>query len=96
MLAIKLLRTSAFRCEVKNETSPSANLSTTLPTKPSQTTTSTLPWKRSLPSTLPMKLSSLSESIFQVWLQFSVPLPSSEPMLSRPTLGVRRPMISRQ
>ena len=74
---------------------PSAVFSATLPTKPSQTTRSVVPLKMSLPSTLPWKLmwpaAETARSSSPARLIVSLPLITSSPMLSRPTVGASLP-----
>ena len=75
---------------------PSEAFNATLPTKPSQTTTSTVPLKMSLPSTLPWKLrwprSDAARMSSPASFTVSLPLMSSSPMFSRPTVGRALPV----
>ena len=77
---------------VRPVTKPSANLSTTLPTKPSQTTTSTTPLGISRPSILPLKLIVFIRSkIGYVARTTSFPLVASSPIFNNPTVGSSLP-----
>src|SRR6266851_1193911 len=64
-----------------------------LPTNPSATITSALPAYRSFGSTLPTKPRMVPFRRRAVSLTSSSPLPSSSPLLSRPTVGSGRPIL---
>ena len=77
-------------------TTPSEVFKATLPMNPSVTMTSTVPLYRSRPSTLPTKFSG---SCFISWKASRVswlPLVSSSPIESSPTLGRRVPKMERK
>ncbi len=74
--------------------SASADLSTTLPTKPSQAMTSKFPFQMSRPSAFPSKWISRRRKAAAASLVTSVPLPSSSPTLSTPTRGREMPSTS--
>ena len=63
-----------------------------MPVKPSVTTTCTSPSGMSLASILPTKFSPELSSSLYASISRSLPLVSSEPMFSRPTLGELMPM----
>ena len=86
-----LPRNSARSRSKMNPDRPSKNLMTTLPRTASQTTTSATWSVRSLPSTLPMKLRSVSSSSSVArWIRAS-PLPFSSPIDRSATRGRSTP-----
>ncbi len=74
---------------------PSIVLSATFPVKPSVTTTSTAPASASRPSTFPVNRTGAEQSSGWARRASRLPLPGSEPIVSRPTVGDPRPRTAR-
>jgi hypothetical protein len=85
---------SDWKTPKRNSPSPSATLSSTLPTKPSVTTTSHIPRKMLLPSTFPTKFARLRLKSACTSRANSFPFLSSDPMFIRPTRGLSIPYAS--